>query len=308
MNAAHLHLMLNHVPTIGLVVGVGLYLLSLVRREDPLERVSHELFFVIAVLALPTYVTGLGAHLAIADRADVATGAIDAHHGAALLALACMEMTGFTAWLALWRRRRNARSGWGMPVAVLALALMTLVVLTGAATLGGEIRHPELRTGEAAASPGPVAVSSIGAFVGGHPWVWPAAEALHFVGLSLLFGVMAVINLRLLGVMKAVSFQALHRLLPWGALGFGINVVTGMLFLASAGEQYVESAPFYWKVALLTVGGASLLYLTVGKRLWILEGGDDAPVLDRAIGAGTIALWVGVMYLGRMLPFLGSSF
>ena len=51
-------------------------------------------------------------------------------------------------------------------------------------------------------------------------WAWPAAEAVHFLGLSLAFGVLLAVNLRILGVMRQVPFADVHRLLPWGMLGF----------------------------------------------------------------------------------------
>jgi hypothetical protein len=52
----------------------------------------------------------------------------------------------------------------------------------------------------------------------------------------------SVVNLRLLGVMKQVSFQALHRLLPWAMLGLTINVVTGMVFVIAIPGQYARVA------------------------------------------------------------------
>ncbi len=61
-------------------------------------------------------------------------------------------------------------------------------------------------------------------------WAWPAAETVHFLGLSLSFGVLLAVNLRILGVMRQVAFADVHRLLPWGMLGFGANLITGMLF------------------------------------------------------------------------------
>lgn len=309
MNVAFLHLLLNHIPTVGLVLGVGLFLLALVRRQQVLERASYEVLFAIAALTLPVYVTGVGAQAAMMDRPDVSPAAIGAHQDAALLAFAFMQMTGCAAWLALWRMRRRAAAGPQVAGAVLLLAVLALVLMTGAAAVGGEIRHPEIRIDEEAVAPrGAIPVSAVAAFVRRYAWVWPAAETLHFLGLSLLFGILAVINLRMLGAMKMVPFRALHRLLPWSVLGFGVNLSTGLLFLTSAPDQYAQSVPFYWKTALLTLGGGSLLYLTVADRPWRIEAGDEVSAIDKVMATATIGLWVAVMYLGRMLPFLGTSF
>lgn len=309
VNVPHLHLLMNHVPTVGIVIGVGLFLLSFVRRSEHLRHVSLEMFFLIALASLPVYLTGLAAQDAILGRPDVSEAAIAAHHDGALLAFVFVEITGFVAWLALWQFRRLGRpAGWTSP-AVLLLSVVTLVLMAGAATVGGEIRHPEIRMDEAVTAPaGWFTAESVRVFVTAVPWVWPAGETLHFIGLSLLFGVLFVVNLRLLGALRAVSFASLHRLLPWGMLGLGLNLVTGMMFFTAAPEQYITNDPFYWKMAFLMVAGIDLLYLTVFDKLWALESGDDAALLDKVIAASAIGAWAGVIYFGRMLPFMGNAF
>ena len=92
-------------------------------------------------------------------------------------------------------------------------------------------------------------------FVTGTKWMWPTCETLHFIGLSLLMGVVLLVDLRMLGFMKSVSFPVLHRLLPWGILGFGINVLTGLLFFIGQPDQYIKSIPFQWKMALVLIAG-----------------------------------------------------
>ena len=87
-------------------------------------------------------------------------------------------------------------------------------------------------------------------------WAWPAAEAVHFLGLALSLGVLLAINLRILGMMKQVAFADVHRLLPWGMLGFGANLITGMFFFVGQPAQYTSSDPFYWKVAFLVIAVA----------------------------------------------------
>ena len=59
MNAPHLHLILNHVPTIGSAIALGLLLLGLLRRQEALTRVSLEVFYVVALLTLPAYLSGV---------------------------------------------------------------------------------------------------------------------------------------------------------------------------------------------------------------------------------------------------------
>ena len=56
MNLAHVHLLLNHVPTVGFGVGLGLLVLSLVgSSHDDLKRASLMVLFVVAILTIPTF-------------------------------------------------------------------------------------------------------------------------------------------------------------------------------------------------------------------------------------------------------------
>jgi len=74
-----------------------------------------------------------------------------------------MELTGICAWLALWQFRRIGRMAKGIQGAVLILGMITLGAMTDAATIGGEIRHPEiltLRTPRRSMEPVPPAASS----------------------------------------------------------------------------------------------------------------------------------------------------
>jgi hypothetical protein len=142
----------------------------------------------------------------------------------------------------------------------------------------------------------------------GISWLWPASESLHFIGLCLLFGVVLAGNLRILGFMKNASFVDVHRLLPWGVWGFVINSVTGMLFFIGQAFQYIENPAFHLKILCILLAGADVLYLTWHDEVWELGPGDAAPPMVKVLAASQIVLWVGVIYFGRMLPYLGNAF
>jgi hypothetical protein len=177
-----------------------------------------------------------------------------------------------------------------------------------AATIGGEIRHPEIASGTIAANTEWIKSASIAGFINTTGWAWPANETLHFIGLCLVLGVALAVNLRMLGVMKNVSFRALHKLLPWGILGFAINLVTGVLFFVTVPEQYTQNIALHWKMVLILVAAVNVLYFTVFEEAWAVRPGDDAPLKAKVIAALTIFLWLGVIYFGRMMPFIGGSF
>ena len=243
---AHIHLLVNHVPTVGAVIGLSLFVLSVrlgQRRPDARRPRTVRLHGV----DYPGDVRDGRGGAARARRAGpgVSAAAIVRHEDAALMAFVAVQLTGFFSWLALWQSRRLSRPTRATIAAVLLLSVATLLSMTRAAYLGGEIHHPEILSseepaggGDAAAGDAWLTTDAVHRFVAENKWVWPACETLHFVGLSLMFGILALVNLRMLGVMKAVPFAAVHRLLPWAVLGFVVNTVTGMLFLIGSPQQY----------------------------------------------------------------------
>jgi hypothetical protein len=310
MDLTHIHLLLNHFPTIGTIIGGGLFVLALITRSDDLKRASLMILLGIALIAIPTYMSGNGAQDGIKALPGVSKSMIETHEGAALVAMAFMLPTGAFAWLGLWQLRRLARiPGWNLGV-ILILIVVTFALMTRASNMGGEIRHAEIRASQAPVpSGGPEGLArTVGSFVTDTPWMWPTCETLHFVGLSLLLGVVLLVDLRVLGVLRGVSFQSLHRLLPWAALGFGVNIGTGMLFFVGIPGQYTKNAAFYWKIGLAMLAGLNALYFTVLDEPWSLGPKEDAPLTAKIAAASAMALWLGVLYFGSMLPFIGNSF
>jgi len=311
-NFVHMHLLLNHIPTVGTIVALGVLLLGLVKRSAELTRGALALFFVIALLSLPTYMTGYSAQKAVKDRPGVSADLIQRHQSAALVALTMTEATGVLAWFGLWQGRKpKGAARWNAPV-VLLLATVSLGLMASASNIGGQITHPEIMApGEGPATaiaPRSFMTPNIGHFQFTHPFAWPMLESLHFIGLCLLFGVVLAGNLRILGFMKNASFVDVHRLLPWGVWGFVINSVTGMMFFAGAAGQYIDNPAFHLKVLFMLLAGANVLYLTLFDEVWALGPGDSAPLPAKLVAASQVFLWVGVIYFGRMLPYIGNAF
>src|SRR5207244_1967444 len=89
---------------------------------------------------------GTAAQLALAGFPEVSKAVIETHETAAFVALWFMELTGALGWLGLWQYRRLSRVPQGTLAAVLLVGLVTFGLMTRAANIGGEIRHPEIRT------------------------------------------------------------------------------------------------------------------------------------------------------------------
>ena len=320
MNLAHIHLLLNHFPTIGTIIGIGLFVIGVMAKSNDLKRASLVVFLGIALITLPTYMSGNAAQEMIckgqpkAPCTDpgVSKALIEKHEGAALLAFLFMEFTGAFAWLGLWKFRRSAHFPGAVLAAVGLLSAITFGLMAQAANIGGEIRHPEIREAlqaQVAQIEGQLPLGrAVGAFVIAKTWVWATCETLHFVGLCLLFGIASFVDLRMLGFIKGISFKSLHRLLPWAVLGFGINLITGMFFFVAAYDQYTTNTVYHWKLILMMLAGLNVLYFTIFDEPWEVGANDNAPPLAKFVAASAFVLVIGVIFCGRMLPFLGKAF
>src|SRR5258705_10970086 len=91
---AHLHLLLNHFPTIGTILGLGLLLLAFIRKNDHLKKLSLEVMFLIALATMPVYVSGQAAAEALKGQAVVSGDGIGQCNGRARGSWSLMEWTG----------------------------------------------------------------------------------------------------------------------------------------------------------------------------------------------------------------------
>ena len=128
----------------------------------------------------------------------------------------------------------------------------------------------------------------------------------------MLFGMVGLLDLRMLGVGKRLPIGPINRAAPpWGFAGFILNVITGFLLYAGDPVQYFHNVAFRWKMLFVVLAGLNLCaFLITGMsgKVDKVGAGEDAPGLAKLIAATSLFLWIGVMYWGRMLPFIGSAF
>lgn len=151
-NTAHLHLLLNHVPTTAFTVALVMFVIGLGNGSELLKKASLGMFFVIAGISIATYTSGSAAEAllrGVSPTSDlppnVLSDAIHEHEDAALWATLLMGLTGFFSWLTLWQWKTVKKlPSWGLPL-VLVLALVSFAAMSRTAYLGGHINHVEIR-------------------------------------------------------------------------------------------------------------------------------------------------------------------
>jgi uncharacterized membrane protein len=303
----HVHMILNHVPTVGFVFAIAFFVVALVTDNELMKRASLVLFVICSVVGVPTYVTGTASMWALTQPVipEISKAVINAHRDMALLSLFGLAFTGAAAWIELWRYRYLGRFSRSSLTLVMLLAVVTLAVMAETGHRGGQINHPEIRVATEILPTDPEGTSTaIEALMKTMVWFLPW-QIVHYFGYCLIFGAVFAVVLRVLGFWKSVSFAAVHRLLLLGFLGVLVNVFSGMLMMLANSYRYVVSDyAFAPKIAFITVGAIAVLYFSLSNRVWNLKPGEDAPVAAKLVAAFVLLAWTGVLVGGRMLAFL----
>jgi len=137
-------------------------------------------------------------------------------------------------------------------------------------------------------------------------WVFATAQSIHFMGLSILLGSIAVLDLRILGAWRSLPIERLYGLIPLALFGFAIQLATGIVMFSAEPLGYWTNAAFRLKLALIGIAGANALWywLFEHRRLARLPAGASAGRTAQAVAATSIALWILVITLGRFIPYL----
>ena len=304
---SHVHIILNHLPTVGFVFALVFYISALVLNNVVMKRSSLVLFVICAILGVPTFVTGNASMWALTDPlvTGISKAVINAHRDFALYSLFGLAFTGVTSWIALWRFRQLGRFSNRSLTLILIFAVVTLGVLAETGHRGGQINHSEIRVAtdvlptDPAVGLSPTVEHEINQVLWFVPW-----QTVHFFGFALIFGTAFAVSLRVLGFWKSVSFAAVHRILPLGVLGVVTNVFSGMLILQADSSRYLNEITFVPKVAFITIGAIAVLYFSLSDRLWDVKAGEDAPMRAKWVAALVLLSWTGVIIGGRLLPYV----
>ncbi len=143
MDAVHLHLVLNHVPILGTIFGLVLFVFGLMRREAVLVKAGLVVFVVSGLTAGAAYLTGEPAEARVEHLAGISEAALEAHENAGFYALISAGVLGLFALSGLLFFGKQLPRSITVTVVILALVVSGMMVWT--ANLGGQIRHAEIR-------------------------------------------------------------------------------------------------------------------------------------------------------------------
>ncbi|MFH1010645.1 MAG: hypothetical protein V1784_05360 [bacterium] len=146
MSPAHIHLMLNHVPVIGLLFAMLLLVYGLARKSTEVARASFLMYVLVALATIAVYFSGRGAEDIVENLPEVSEAMMAMHEDAALVSLTAILIVGVAA-LAGFIFVRSKPISRKLAVLVLVLSLLAGLSVGYTGSLGGKIHHPELRPG-----------------------------------------------------------------------------------------------------------------------------------------------------------------
>jgi ABC-type anion transport system duplicated permease subunit len=147
------------------------------------------------------------------------------------------------------------------------------------------------------------------AFVNDHAWVWPVCEMTHYVGMSLIIGLIGTLDLRILGMFKSLPIGSLKPFVPLAVIGFIGNVLTGIIFVtgtASGAEFYIENLSFQLKGVALLVAFVNLIIFQITgleKAVYDVPANGNAPGAAKVIAVISIFAWIFTIFFGRLLMY-----
>jgi len=128
---------------------------------------------------------------------------------------------------------------------------------------------------------------------------------LHSIGMALVAGFSAVIDLRLLGFAPKIPVKPMEKLFPWMWWGFALNLVTGSsLLMADATTKGTN--PDFWVKMVFVFTGIVILRM-IQKKVFGNPQLDVAPLSGTAKGLAWVSLicWLGAITAGRLLAYVG---
>ena len=138
-------------------------------------------------------------------------------------------------------------------------------------------------------------------------FAFPVILLVHTIGMGLIVGISAGIDLRILGMAPAVRLAPLEKYLPVLWFGFWVNAITGTMLLSADATMKLTNPDFYTKMAFIALALINLRMIkTQVFRDPLIETGKFSSKA-RLLAWTSLVLWIGVITTGRLLAYVGSS-
>ena len=146
MNDAHLHMVVNHFPIIGTILGLGILITGIILKNNSVKNTAYFLFIVAAVFAAFSMGTGEGAEELVEDMPSVGKKIIHEHEEMAEKLAIVLYVLGLVSLGGLFMNFKNHSKATLVSNTAVVVAAVGVFFAQQTGTTGGEIRHTEIRT------------------------------------------------------------------------------------------------------------------------------------------------------------------
>jgi len=147
------------------------------------------------------------------------------------------------------------------------------------------------------------------AIVNSYEWVWAVCQTIHYVGVSLIVGIIGTLDLRILGLFKSIPLAAFRPLVPWAIGAFIANLLTGIIFVMgkdSGTGYFFDNLSFRLKMLFVLLAFINLvIYKFTGleERVYAIPAGGNATATAKAVSVFSLLAWVLIIFFGRTLQY-----
>lgn len=138
------------------------------------------------------------------------------------------------------------------------------------------------------------------------PWLYPAFETGHYIGLSLLVGGIMLIDLRVLGFAPSLPLKSMIGLLPFVWVGFVMNVITGSLLFIYGATSFGTNGAFWLKMGFMALAGLNALAFDLSVRrsrgAWVAA--ERPPAIVKGFATASLVFWLCVVTTGRWMAYI----
>jgi len=134
---------------------------------------------------------------------------------------------------------------------------------------------------------------------------YPGILLLHTYGMAVVVGLVAGIDLRILGFAPALPLAPMQKFLPVVWIAFGVNAVTGTILLVADATTKLSNPDFFIKMGFIIL--AVVVRRLIDARVFGKPPADAVPLSPgvKALAAASLFCWLGAVTAGRLLAYVG---
>lgn len=144
MSQLHLHLLINHLPVFGSILGAIVLVQGFLNKNNQTIIAAYSLLIISAIGAIIAYLTGEGAEEAVENIPGIAKNMIEPHEDFSAIALGALIILGMISLIGIFLTWKKSTFANAFALVTLFISLISFALVARAANLGGKIRHTEI--------------------------------------------------------------------------------------------------------------------------------------------------------------------